>query len=225
MTHIVLLGDSIFDNAGYVHQERGEEPVIDCLRTEISRGSAATLLAHDGNVTRDVRRQLEQMPKAASHLVISVGGNDALALSDILLNGAHSVGEALESLAEAQTAFRHDYSHMLQSVCALRKPLLVCTVYDKVPLSGFNDVPGGPRALLAALSLFNDVIIDEAVRARVPILDLRRVCDQSTDYSDISPIEPSATGSAKIAKAIWRIVATHDFSRRHAVVFGNEFPT
>jgi hypothetical protein len=66
------------------------------------------------------------------------------------------------------------------------------------------------------------VIIDEAVRARLPILDLRRICDEDADYSDISPIEPSADGSAKSPRAISQIVGAHDFSSPHTVVFGKE---
>ena len=38
MNHIVLLGDSIFDNGSYVHQDRGEEPVIDRLQALLPRG-------------------------------------------------------------------------------------------------------------------------------------------------------------------------------------------
>ena len=34
--------------------------------------------------------------------------------------------------------------------------------------------------------------------------------------------EPSAIGSAKIGMAIWRLIATNDFSRRQTVVFGEE---
>ncbi len=82
--------------------------------------------------------------------------------------------------------------------------------------------PRGPDIMLAALAALNDVIIDEAVRARLPILDLRRICDEDADYSDISPIEPSAAGSAKIARTIWRIAGAHDFSSPHTVVFGKE---
>ncbi|MEI8371823.1 MAG: SGNH/GDSL hydrolase family protein [Planctomycetota bacterium] len=222
MNHIVLLGDSIFDNAVYVHQERGEEPVINQLQTRISPEWTATLVAHDGDVVRSVKEQLKRMPKGASHLVISVGGNNALVQGHILQEPARSMGEALANLARTKADFRRDYREMLQSVCALGKPAVVCTVYDQFSLFNEKDVPGGHEVLLAALSVFNDVIIDEAVRARIPVLDLRRICDQSTDYSDISPIEPSASGSAKIAKAILRIVATHDFSRRQTVVFGKE---
>jgi hypothetical protein len=222
MSHIVLLGDSIFDNASYVHRNRGEEPVINQLQARIPFGWTATLEAHDGDVVRNVKQQIERLPKDASHLAISVGGNNALAQWRILQEPASSVGDALANLARTKADFRCDYREMLQAVCALGKPAIVCTVYDHFSLSNEQDVPGGHEILLAALSVFNDVIIDEAVRAGIPVLDLRRVCDQIDDYSDISPIEPSATGSVKIAEAVWRIIATHDFSRKQTVVFGKE---
>ena len=70
--------------------------------------------------------------------------------------------------------------------------------------------------------MFNDVIIAEAVRQRVPVLDLRPICDDPRDYSDKSAIEPSAAGSAKIARAIWRVVESHDFRRGETVIYGSE---
>jgi hypothetical protein len=45
MPHIVLLGDSIFDNAAYVP---GEPPVIEQLRAHLPKNWQATLLAVDG---------------------------------------------------------------------------------------------------------------------------------------------------------------------------------
>ncbi|HEY1387763.1 MAG TPA: GDSL-type esterase/lipase family protein, partial [Ktedonobacterales bacterium] len=76
MPHVVLLGDSIFDNQSYV--QRGEPDVIRQLRAHLPADWEATLLAVDGNVTADIRRQLAHLPTDATHLVISVGGNDAL---------------------------------------------------------------------------------------------------------------------------------------------------
>ena len=64
-------------------------------------------------------------------------------------------------------------------------------------------------------------VIDR-LQTRLPILDLRRICHEDADYSDISPIEPAAGGSAKTARAIWRIAGRHDFSRPHTVVFARE---
>jgi hypothetical protein len=73
--HVVLLGDSVFDNAAYV---AGGPDVVAQLRQSLPTGWQATLSAVDGAVATDVRGQLAQMPASATHLVISAGGNDAL---------------------------------------------------------------------------------------------------------------------------------------------------
>src|SRR6188472_4484107 len=81
--HIVLLGDSIFDNARYVP---GGPSVIEHLRRILPGGWRATLLARDGSVTADVARQLAAVPEDATHLVISAGGNDALEQGSVILH-------------------------------------------------------------------------------------------------------------------------------------------
>jgi hypothetical protein len=50
-THVVLLGDSIFDNSRYT---RGEPDVVTHLRGVLPAGAQATLLAVDGTVTRSM---------------------------------------------------------------------------------------------------------------------------------------------------------------------------
>ena len=55
MNHVVLLGDSIFDNAAYVP---GGPAVIEHLRKELPPGWKGTLVARDGAVTDDVPRQV-----------------------------------------------------------------------------------------------------------------------------------------------------------------------
>ncbi|HUF12944.1 MAG TPA: hypothetical protein VMN78_07595 [Longimicrobiales bacterium] len=79
-THVVLLGDSIFDNASYVP---GEPPVEAQLRAVMGDASV-TLVAVDGAVVTDVPSQLVRLPRQATHLVMSVGGNDALGYVDVL---------------------------------------------------------------------------------------------------------------------------------------------
>ena len=91
MGHVVLLGDSIFDNARYVPDR---PPVIEQLRQALPRGWRATLLAVDGDVTEDVTTQLRDLPADATHLVVSAGGNDALGESDVLRQPAATVGAA-----------------------------------------------------------------------------------------------------------------------------------
>ena len=78
MGHIVLLGDSIFDNASYVPEG---PPVVTQLRHRLPKNWRASLLAVDGHRTMDVMDQLTALPGDATHLIVSVGGNDALSES------------------------------------------------------------------------------------------------------------------------------------------------
>jgi hypothetical protein len=194
MNHVVLLGDSIFDNARYVPDGPS---VIEHLRRALPAGWRASLLAIDGDVAAGVAQQLDRLPDDATHLVVSAGGNDALGHAGLILQeAATSFAEVLSQLADIQAEFQRDYSAMLRGVLARGKPTVVCTIYDAIP--------GLEPALQAGLSLFNDVILREAFRAGVPVIDLRLICTDATDYSSISPIEPSAPGGGKIARAICR---------------------
>ena len=209
MAHLVLLGDSIFDNASYVP---GGLAMIEHLRRCLPSGWQATLLARDGSVADGVAAQFERLPTAATHLVISTGGNDALDHSALILHeSARSYAEVMNALAVIQASFRQSYRRMLQQALGRGLPTLVCTIYDAIP--------GLEPSLAAGLSLFNDVILREAFRARLPVLDLRLVCTEAGDYSDISPIEPSTAGGRKIAEAIGRIVAGSELSMESSRVF------
>lgn len=208
MSHVVLLGDSIFDNARYVPDE---PPVIEQLRHALPVGWQASLLAVDGDVTADVPVQIRRLPQDATHLVISVGGNDALGARGILYDSARSGDEVLARFAEVQTRFRNDYQTMLQRVLALRLPTVVCTVYDSVP--------GLEAGAATALSVFNDVILREAFAAGLPVIDLRLVCNKDADYSTVSSIEPSAIGGQRIVKAIVSAVMSHDFTVQRSGIF------
>jgi hypothetical protein len=208
MGHVVLLGDSIFDNARYVPDR---PPVIDQLRQVLPRGWLASLLAVDGHITEDVANQLKDLPADATHLVVSVGGNDALGESSILGEAVCTVGEALSLIHDVRTRFRHSYRAMLQALSGVGKPAAICTVYDAIPGLG--------PAEQAALAGFNEVILREAFSARLPVIDLRLVCDRPSDYSHVSPIEPSMVGGAKIVRVIAEIVTTHDFDRRRSTIY------
>ncbi|HVW00994.1 MAG TPA: SGNH/GDSL hydrolase family protein [Planctomycetaceae bacterium] len=206
--HAVLLGDSIFDNAWYVPDGPA---VIDQLRERLGREWQATLLARDGATAVSMRDQLGQVPDDATHLVVSVGGNDALGCSNIVQSEI-SADDAFAEVAAAQREFQQDYRRTLQEIRSRQLPTLVCTVYDAVPDLSLP--------LVAGLSYFNDVILREAIRVGLPVLDLRLVCDSPRDYSEVSPIEPSEAGGSKIARAIRRVLASHDFNRTETVVYG-----
>jgi hypothetical protein len=208
MSHVVLLGDSIFDNTAYVP---GGPSVIEHLRRWLPPGWRATLLARDGSVTVGVSDQADKLPTDATHLVVSVGGNDALWNSGVLQGPAGSAVEVLSGLADVREQFQRDYQDMLRHILGRGLPTAVCTVYDAIPGLGRIEVTG--------LCLFNDVILRVAFRAGVPVIDLRHVCNEASDYAAVSPIEPSAIGGGKIARAVGRLVTEYDFTSVGSRVF------
>lgn len=193
MEHLVLLGDSIFDNAPYV-------PAGTQVSVQLQKrlpGHQVSLLARDGAVLADVMGQvarLADLPEPATRLVVSCGGNDVLGLVGAMRSPVQSVLEATELLASWQADFRRAYWKMLNVVLSRRMPVAVATIYD--------GVPGLAAGLRTALAPFNDVILREAAQRGLPVLDLRLACQDPGDYASSSPIEPSAQGGAKIAETI-----------------------
>ena len=206
--HIILAGDSIFDNAVYVP---GEPCVTEQLRALVGDTSSVSMIAVDGDYVSDVWRQVRFFPEGATHILVSAGGNDALRHAHKLGYEFSSSGDLFKEWADIQARFRREYRQMLEVVLALGLPTAICTVYDAVPIIGAVEV--------TALSLFNDVITSEAIARGIPVIDLRRVCADPEDYSPISPIEPSSQGGEKIASAIQRLLEQHDFSTRRTVIY------
>jgi lysophospholipase L1-like esterase len=208
LAHIVLLGDSIFDNAAYTG---GAPDVVRQVRRRLPHGSKATLRAVDGGTTGDVREQLWHLPADATHLIVSAGGNDALGFIDFLGTPVQSTAEALLGLADIATEFERRYQGMLNAVLAHRLPTAICTIYyPRFP------EPGLQKIAVTALTVFNDSIIRAAFIHRIPLLDLRLICTEEGDYAD--PIEPAAQGGEKIANALVELVE-HGFATGTTEVF------
>jgi hypothetical protein len=209
--HVVLLGDSIFDNAAYVN---GGPDVITQLRQELPAWKCS-LLAIDGDVITGVVRQLSRLPTDATHLVVSAGGNDALGYAPLLQEQPASVAEALLMLGAARDRFDADYRAMLPAVLAQGLPTAVCTIYD-TPASEPNQ-----KVIKAALSLFNDSITRAAFSQGASLIDLRLIFSQDGDYAN--PIEPSSQGGRKMAQAIATLVQSAP-SGPHSVVVARGYP-
>lgn len=208
MNHLVLLGDSIFDNASYV---ANRPTVIQQVNAQLPGNWHATLQAVDGDTTVDVTRQLERLPLDTTHLVLSVGGNDALGCITRLEAAVSTVKHGLMALTQIKQEFESNYKALLSTLVALKKPLMVCTIYD--------NVPGLSPELRTALGLFNDVILRVAIQQGLPVLDLRMVCTEPDDYSEMSPIEPSSKGGAKLVSKMVAAVLEPDFSTRGCQVY------
>jgi GDSL-like Lipase/Acylhydrolase family len=192
MAHIVLLGDSIFDNGAYTE---GGPDVISQVRKLLPKGWNASLLAVDGATTMDIPFQVHRVPPDATHLVLSAGGNDALSNIGILERPVSSTTQALEALADISHEFEENYRRAVTACRKLRIPLTLSTIYN-------GCFPNADYQHLAstALMVFNDVILRVGIEFGLSIIDLRFVCSSPKDYAN--SIEPSSIGGAKIARSI-----------------------
>jgi hypothetical protein len=209
LLHVALLGDSIFDNRAYV---RGGSDVVTHLRRLLPREWGATLCALDGATTRYVEKQLGCVPDEASHLVIAIGGNDALQSTDLLSLRVTSSAQALEAFAARVSDFDQAYRRAIDRALALQRRTAVCTIY--------NGALGADVARIArmGLALFNDVILRTAIDLGLDALELRSVCTEPDDF--VNGIEPSDRGGLKIARAVARLIGGVEDDIRPAQVWG-----
>jgi hypothetical protein len=123
-----------------------------------------------------------------------VGGNDAILQLDVLDIPVATTSAALRLFGERASSFESSYRAALANVLRRVPRTAVCTIYNG-NLSG--DEAASARV---GLMLFNDVILRVAFERHLPVVDLRLICVEPSDYAN--PLEPSSQGAAKIAKAI-----------------------
>jgi len=226
MKHIVLLGDSIFDNISYV--DPGEQDVPNQLRSLAKGKYKVTHLAVDGDILVDINDQLKLLPADATHIFVSIGGNDALGNISIFRNNVNTTGEALQQLYRIGQQFKNKYSDMIDLVLSHSLPTAFCSIYyPRFSSRSLNRVehymsvlPNGnaiQEMAVAAEAIFNDAITYEVSRRKLPLIDLRVLCDDDQDFAN--PIEPSCIGGMKIADKIKTIALEHDFNKRNSVVY------
>jgi lysophospholipase L1-like esterase len=212
MPHVILLGDSVFDNGPYT----GGKPDMPARLAEtLPPDWRVTNAAVDGARIAEVAHQLADVDAAVepTHLLVSVGGNDALAYSEVLAAEVFTVGEALQRMRKVVRTFSEDYRRLLQHLAMRGLPVALCTIYEP----RFADRLTQEMAV-AGLAHFNDVIQREAHARGLPLLDLRLVC--TTDEDFVLEIEPSAIGGARIAAAAAMLLREHDFKGGRCTVFG-----
>jgi hypothetical protein len=193
---VALLGDSILDNGAYVG---GGRDVAAHLRALLPTDAVVDLIARDGSRIEQIESQVARVGDGTTHIIASAGGNDAIDVLGVLDAPVARVADILGTVSELYDTFRYRYRGLLTRLRATGCAVSVCTIYE--PRFAQGDVLA---SALAGLAVLNDAIVREASAAVIPVLDLRRVCDDALDFAN--PIEPSEVGGGKIAGAIARYV-------------------
>jgi hypothetical protein len=206
--HVVLLGDSVFDNTAYV---AGGPDVSAHLRRLLPSGRVSCC-AVDGTTTADMGGQLDAIPDRGTHLLLSLGGNDALLNADLLDLPVRSTAQALDLFRDRVAAFAESYGWVLEALLERRRPLTVCTIYHA------DLQPAEAARAPTALALFNDAILRAALRLGAHAIGLRAVCEDPSDFAHA--IEPSVTGGLKVAEAIVRALSLPPACPARSVLLG-----
>ena len=192
--HIVLFGDSIFDNAPYTS---GGPAVVDHLQALVGPGEEATLRAVDGHRVANVMSQVERTPSTGTHFFLSIGGNDALDRVELLGRPVRTAGEGFALFGEAADGFAEAYWNLLDELKQRVDWLQVCTIYN----GNFGvEAP----IMSAAVRLFNDAIQRAAIDHAIPVIELRDLLNRPEHYAN--PIEPSVEGGRVLAEEMLRRV-------------------
>ena len=110
--------------------------------------------------------------------------------------------------------------NLIVALAIMQAIMTISTLYIAWYVKAIYDaIPGLGPAELVALAGFNEMILREAFIAGLPVIDLRILCNQPSDYSHLSPIEPSMAGGSKIARVVAQAVTTHDFGPGKSVVY------
>src|SRR5205814_2105899 len=80
---------------------------------------SASLLAVDGATTDDVTDQMRRLPGEATHLVLSVGGNNALVHASMLDLPASSMAQSVGYLADVAVEFETSYRSTVEACLCL----------------------------------------------------------------------------------------------------------
>lgn len=191
--HVALLGDSSFDNGNWT-----DGPcVTEQVRAHFPQTS---MCARDGALIAAIEPQSKKIPKGVTHVVVSVGGNDATAAVNVVKTPCSDGEQAILELWKFVKAWERDFAN---AVLQLRKrvgvdmKIVLCSIYS--PCFGpFGVTTVSQDTADAFIALVADAMLRVATRFGLPIIDWRRVMNKVEDFAN--PIEPSSTGGLKMAK-------------------------
>jgi len=188
--HVVLLGDGLGDLAR-MQQSGALEGRLLPARSEPWK---LTLLSASDIARTSLRPDI---PKDATHVVISIEGNRAIEASGVLGGQPASYEEGLARLSFAADQFEDQVEALIRAGQATRLPTVICTMWPpRYP------EPVRQRAAVAALTIFNWRIFRRALAAGISIVDLHNACSEQSDYADDTLL--SMSGLRKAANVVSR---------------------
>ena len=139
-----------------------------------------------------------------------------------------NIGDSFLRFHNYRESFESDYINMLTNALSFNLPTTLCTIYhpcfnhsemERMLNYIIPDVNNETlqKMAMTTLPIFNDIIFQEAVRFNLPVIDLRLIFNDKSDYAN--EIEPSAIGGLKMAKVIRKVVYNHDFSSNNTIVY------
>jgi lysophospholipase L1-like esterase len=180
--NIVLIGDSVLNNSNYVPSGKS---VVDNLKTQTTK---VFNFAKDGATINDSYSQLDKIPlelnKTETYIFISAGGNDILNKSSQLTS------------PEIRRLF-DTYMEFIKSVR---------TKFGSAKINVLNlYLPANPRyqAYKSSIDQWNELIKEYSskIGEMYIVINLDTLLTTPEDF--VYDIEPSETGSRKIANAIY----------------------
>jgi hypothetical protein len=199
---VYLFGDSILENSSYV--KKGHD-VSNFIHTKLMNRLSNYDIevchhATDGALTADIRDQVRRAKLhglrrgATSIAVFTGGGNDALGALDFFRHRQKSFDLSTPEFLDDWRYWTKVYDELLEELIYDFNYTLPCTIY--------NEIPNFTQEDKLIFRLFNDFIVQRAIKLEMNCIDIRTVMDSPADYASVSPIEPSESGGDWIAELI-----------------------
>lgn len=210
LTNLVLLGDSVFGNTTGLGEG---QTVVEQMNAMLPEKWSAQSLAEDMARIADVHAQVDQpFPENTRYIFLSVGGRNVIDLEPLIFEKYSSASDLLVRLYELRDTFQDHYASILDLVLEKKLKTAVTTMYTR---RGRNRTM--TKILSVVFNIFNDAIIQCALRRGVPVIDMKSALNDYHDYVDT--LRPSAQGARKIAKTLLKTAYTHDFNHRVSAMY------
>jgi len=191
---LFIYGDSIIDNGSYVGSS---EPDVAQQISSLIPDWDVNSFATDGARCSDIAEQLKHNPPPSDAFVLLTGGgNDVMDTMWVVEDDTdRTFPEVLGLLVNIKEQFRTKYCEVMAEL--KNRPALIATIYN--PKFDHSSTEPIKKPAVGLLTVFNDVIQEEACAAGYSILELRRLVTRAEHFAN--PIEPSALGGETIAEA------------------------